>query len=99
MPAFLELTGGSLWDLIGQSMNGLDLPPTQTGPDAWLGPEMARHKGWILELSLAEVAEFPRPAAAPHLAPYGMPNEAAADALASLDSASFPLPSLGPRLS
>ncbi len=75
-------------------MNGLDLPPLQTGPDAWLGPEMAQRNDWILELSLPQIAEL-EAAAAPHVAA----GEVAADALARLDAASFRLPSLGPKLS
>src|ERR1700722_13717690 len=75
-------------------MNGLELPRLQSGPDAWLGPEMARRKDWILELGRAQLAEL-EAAAAPHVAA----GEVALDALARLDSASFALPSLGPQLS
>lgn len=34
-----------------------ELPPEQTGPAAWYGPEMARSTEWLMPLSAAEVAE------------------------------------------
>ena len=66
-----------------------DLPPVQTGPAAWLGPEMAARRDWVELLSSAEVAEVE--AAARSL------SERSAD-IASLSASAFPLPTLAPRL-
>ena len=66
-----------------------DLPPEQTGPAAWYGPEMTKRDEWLMPLSPAEIAEV----------------ESAAKALASreadiaaITSHDFPLPTLGPKL-
>ena len=66
-----------------------DLPPMQTGPAAWLGPEMAARREWVETLSPAEVAEVE--AAARQL------NDRQAD-ITTLTPQDFPLPTLGPRL-
>ncbi len=66
-----------------------DLPPVQTGPAAWRGPEMAAQRDWIEALSPAEAGEV----------------EAAARLLCrrqvditALTVQDFPLPTLAPRL-
>src|SRR5262245_65538616 len=66
-----------------------ELPPEQTGPAAWYGPEIARRGDWLMPLAPAEIAEI----------------EAATEVLvsreaeiASITARDFPLPTLGPRL-
>jgi hypothetical protein len=66
-----------------------ELPPEQTGPAAWYGPEMAKRTEWAMPLSAPEIAEV----------------EAATKALAAreadiaaIKAADFPLPTLGPKL-
>ena len=66
-----------------------ELPPEQTGPAAWYGPEMARRTDWAMPLTEAEIAEV----------------ETATKALASreadiaaIKASDFPLPTLGPKL-
>lgn len=66
-----------------------DLPPEQTGPAAWYGPDMAARRDWILTLSPDDVAEIEgamRPLVARR-----------AD-IAVLAREDFPLPRLAPRL-
>lgn len=70
--------------------NLIDFPPLQTGPDVWLGPDMARDPSvWSDDLAPAEIAEV---------------EAATARAIASdldpirLTAADFPLPTLGRRL-
>lgn len=65
------------------------LPPEQTGPAAWYGPDLVTRDDWLMKLSPADVAEI----------------EAATQALAgreadiaAIRAADFPLPTLGPRL-
>lgn len=65
------------------------LPPEQTGPAAWYGPDLVTRDDWLMKLSPADVAEI----------------EAATRALAgreadiaAIRAADFPLPTLGPRL-
>jgi len=67
----------------------LELPPELTGPEVWLGPDMARRSDWLHRLSDAEVAEIE--AAAAPLAARG------AD-IAAMQCADFPLPTLAARL-
>ncbi|SKA03317.1 Taurine catabolism dioxygenase TauD, TfdA family [Enhydrobacter aerosaccus] len=67
-----------------------ELPPEQTGPAAWYGPEMARRDDWLMPLSPADVAEV-EAAVEPLVA-----READ---IASISKAEFPLPTLGPKLS
>ncbi|MBX3499899.1 MAG: TauD/TfdA family dioxygenase [Alphaproteobacteria bacterium] len=70
-------------------MSPADLPPEQTGPAAWYGPEMARRTDWIVPLStddLAEIVAATRPLVA---------READIAAITAHD---FPLPTLGPKL-
>lgn len=65
-----------------------NLPPLQTGPIVWRGPEMAaRESEWVMPLSPAEIQEL----------------EAAAEPLVTsnigaMKQSDFPLPRLGPRL-
>ncbi len=66
-----------------------ELPPEQTGPAAWYGPEIAKQSDWLMPLSSGEIAEI----------------EAATTALAAreadiaaITAGDFPLPTLGPKL-
>ncbi len=67
-----------------------ELPPKQTGPAAWYGPDMvARESEWLTHWTAAEIAEI----------------EAAAEPLQSpsvnigqMTQADFPLPTIGPKL-
>ena len=62
------------------------LPPEQTGPQAWYGPDLARRADWIEVLSPEDQDEI-RAAVATLAASGGPPSPA-----------TFPLPRLGPRL-
>ena len=71
------------------SAMSFELPPEQTGPAAWYGPEMAKRSDWLMPLSAAEIAEI----------------EAATKALiareadiAAITARDFPLPALAPKL-
>jgi len=65
------------------------LPPEQTGPAAWYGPEKAKRDDWAMALSVAEVAEIE--AATERLA--------ARDAdIATIRAGDFPLPTLAAKL-
>jgi hypothetical protein len=66
------------------------LPPEQTGPAAWYGPDMAARTDWLVTLSSADLAELD--AATQAAVARG------AD-IARLTQADFPLPTLGPKLS
>jgi hypothetical protein len=66
-----------------------DLPPEQTGPAAWYGPDIAKREDWQMRLSSAELAEIE--AATKPLA------SREAD-IAAITARDFPLPRLGPRL-
>lgn len=66
-----------------------ELPPEQTGPAVWAGPEMAARRDWIEPLSAEEIAEI-KAAAAP------LAGGTADIALMSADD--FVLPTLAPRL-
>ncbi len=70
-------------------MNLQDLPPAQTGPQVWLGPDVAASTDWIEPLSPAEVDEIEAAAA---------PLAASQADIATLGAADFPLPTLAPRL-
>ena len=65
------------------------LPPEQTGPAAWYGPDIATRDDWLMKLSPADVAEIE--AATKTLA-------AREADIAAIRAADFPLPTLGPRL-
>jgi len=65
------------------------LPPEQTGPTAWYGPDMAARTDWIETLSPADIAEIE---AATRLASARQPD------IARLTREDFPLPKLAPRL-
>ena len=69
--------------------DSFDLPPEQTGPAAWRGPEMAARNDWIEHLAPAEVAEIE--AAATPLAASDLD-------IAQISAADFALPTLGSRL-
>jgi len=66
-----------------------DLPPEQTGPAAWYGPEMARRSDWQMPLTPAEIAEVE--AATKSLA-------AREADIAAIKPPDFPLPTLGRKL-
>ena len=65
------------------------LPPEQTGPAAWYGPEMAKRDDWAMALSVAEVAEIE--AASERLVARN------AD-IATIRAGDFPLPTLAAKL-
>jgi hypothetical protein len=67
----------------------LDLPPEQSGPAAWYGPDMAQRDEWLMRLSARDVAEV-EAASRPLV-------EREAD-IAALTPRDFPLPTLGPLL-
>lgn len=67
----------------------LTLPPEQTGPAAWYGPEVATRDDWLMKLDTAEVAEVER-------ATRALAGREAD--IAAITAADFPLPTLGPRL-
>jgi hypothetical protein len=69
------------------------LPPLQSGPAAWLGPEMARRDDWVGVLDDAEIAELERAVGA-FLA---LPGDVA-QRIGQMTAAEFPLPTLAPRL-
>lgn len=66
-----------------------ELPPEQTGPAAWYGPDMAARRDWILTLDAAEVAE---------IVAATRPLVAREADIAALGPEDFPLPLLAPRL-
>jgi len=66
-----------------------ELPPEQTGPAAWYGPEISRSTEWLMPLSAAEVAEVEQVTKA----------LAAREAdIAAITARDFALPTLGPKL-
>lgn len=66
------------------------LPPTQTGPAAWYGPNMAaREDEWLLRWSAAEIAEIEQ--AAEELVANEFP-------VGRMTAADFPLPTVGNKL-
>jgi hypothetical protein len=66
-----------------------DLPPEQTGPAAWYGPEMTRRSDWQMALTPAEVAEVEAAT---------KPLAAREADIAAIGAEDFPLPTLGPLL-
>ena len=66
------------------------LPPEQTGPAAWYGPQWRGHAEWIVRLAGSDVEEIEAALRAWHATPRADP--------APLRAADFPLPNLGPRL-
>ncbi len=66
-----------------------ELPPELSGPDVWLGPEMAASTDWIEHLSAKEIAEIEAAAE---------PVAASRADIAGLRVQEFPLPTLAPRL-
>jgi len=66
-----------------------ELPPEQTGPAAWYGPEIVKRTDWLMPLTPAEIAEVETAATA----------LAAREAdIAAIKASDFPLPTLGPKL-
>ncbi len=70
-------------------MRQSELPPLQSGPAAWRGPELAARNDWILHLAPAEIAELE--------AAMRRALEHELD-VAQLAREDFPLPMLGERL-
>lgn len=66
-----------------------ELPPLQTGPAAWYGPEMAGRDDWLMPLTAADITEIE--AATKALV------ERQAD-IAAITARDFPLPTLAPAL-
>ena len=66
------------------------LPPGQTGPAAWYGPQWRGHDEWIVRLSDSDVQEVEAATRAWQAQPRADP--------APMRAADFPLPNLGPRL-
>ncbi len=83
----------SLLDVSASASITAALPPKQTGPAAWLGPEVSQRKEWIIELSGSDVAEV-EAATAHFLSQPGEPTSR----LAHVTPEQFPLPTLAPRL-
>jgi hypothetical protein len=67
-----------------------DLPPLQTGPAAWYGPEVSGRTDWIVQLAASDVAEIRSALDAWKARPDRGP--------APLKAADFPLPQLAARL-
>ncbi len=67
-----------------------DLPPLQTGPAAWYGPDVSGRTDWIVQLSSSDVAEIRSALDAWKARPDQGP--------APLKAADFPLPQLAARL-
>jgi hypothetical protein len=66
-----------------------ELPPEQTGPAAWYGPEISKRTDWLMPLSATEIAEVEQVTKA----------LAAREAdIAAINATDFPLPTLGPKL-
>jgi len=66
-----------------------ELPPEQTGPAAWYGPEISKRTDWLMPLSAAEIAEVEQITKA----------LAAREAdIAAITARDFVLPTLGPKL-
>lgn len=70
-------------------MRAFDLPPPQTGPAAWRGPEMAERDDWIVQLAPGAIAEL-------EAAMRGV--IARGRDIARLAPADFPLPTLAARI-
>ena len=70
-------------------MMPFDLPPEQTGPAAWYGPETAQRSDWAMPLTPAEIAEIEQAtkALAGHQAD-----------IAAIAAKDFRLPTLAPKL-
>jgi hypothetical protein len=66
-----------------------DLPPEQTNPAAWYGPEMAARTDWIVPLTPADLAE---------IVAATKPLVAREADIAAITAHDFPLPALGPKL-
>jgi len=65
------------------------LPPEQTGPAAWYGPEMAKRTDWIVPLTPDDIAE---------IGAVTRPLVAREADIAAITARDFPLPTLGPKL-
>jgi hypothetical protein len=70
-------------------VTSFELPPEQTGPSAWYGPEMSRSTEWQMPLSAAEIAEVES----------ATKKLVARDAdIADIKPSDFPLPMLARKL-
>jgi hypothetical protein len=76
-------------DAIPDSNLNADLPPEQTGPAAWYGPDLASREDWIVPLDGDDIAELD----------VAMASLLALSAdIASITAADFPLPRLRSKL-
>lgn len=66
-----------------------ELPPEQSGPAAWYGPEIIKRTDWQMPLDPAEIDEV-------ETATKALASREAD--IASITAGDFPLPTLGPRL-
>ena len=66
------------------------LPPEQTGPAAWVGPDWRDRDDWIVRLGAADIEEI--------VAALRAWDARHGAAPAPMDADEFPLPNLGPRL-
>jgi hypothetical protein len=73
------------------------LPPEQTGPAAWRGPDLGQRTDWIGTLDAADIAELDAAMRA-FLAQSGCADADAARRIGQMTAAQFPLPRLAPRL-
>lgn len=68
----------------------IQIPPIQTGPAAWIGPDMLeRHEEWLQRWTESEIAELEQ--AAERLVEEQFP-------IAQMTRTDFPLPTVGPKL-
>jgi hypothetical protein len=66
-----------------------ELPPEQTGPAAWYGPQMAQRTDWLMPLSPTDVAEIEAAT---------RPLSASGADIATVTARDFVLPTVGPKL-
>lgn len=67
----------------------VELPPLQTGPAAWYGPDMSRRDDWLMPLTTADIVEI-------ETATRALTTRQAD--IAAITARDFPLPTLGPAL-
>ena len=71
-------------------MSSFELPPEQTGPAAWYGPDMTKRSlEWSMNFTPAEIAEVEA---------VTKPLAAREAEIAAITAADFPLPTLGARI-
>ncbi len=72
---------------MGSRIVSFELPPEQTGPAAWYGPEIAKQSDWLMPLSAREIGEVDAAISATRDAD-----------IAAITAKDFPLPTLGPKI-